>query len=145
MSRLFRFATFSAISMVTILFLSGCGSGCSEVWSAEATSPDGKWVSRAITTECSGFGTGYVSTAVSLNQPSASRHATDILYLVNENARPIGVTAVTLKWITSSHLDITYYSGAAVTFQVIKYAGFDISAHKPSENQARTMGTKVGI
>lgn len=55
-----------------------------------------------------------------------------ILELANESAYPAGATAVTMRWITPTHLSIAYQGHAAIDFQVVKCAGVDVSLEKKS-------------
>ena len=50
-----------------------------------------------------------------------------ILSFSNESAYPAGITNVEMNWVTASHLEVTYKGHATLQFQVVKYAGIDIS------------------
>jgi hypothetical protein len=112
------------------LGLAGCGPDSASVWSGEAKSPSGGWVSTATTTQNGGPGTASVDTAVYLRWSASSAPPTLILALSNETAYPIGITAVKMTWLTDGQLDLGYCEGA-VGFQAIKAGGnVSISVHR---------------
>jgi hypothetical protein len=115
------------------LLLAGCGSDSASVWSGEANSPSGRWVSTAVTTQNGGPGTASVDTAVYLRWSASSAPPTLILALSNDTAYPIGITAVKMTWLTEDQLDLEYCEGA-VDFQAIKAGGkVGISVHRLAE------------
>jgi hypothetical protein len=122
-------ATVVSVVLGLGLVLGGCGPDSASVWSGEAKSPSGRWVSTAITTQNGGPGTASVDTAVYLRWSASSAPPTLILALSNETAYPIGITAVKMTWLTEGQLDLGYCEGA-VGFQAIKAGvNVDISVH----------------
>jgi hypothetical protein len=101
-------------------------------WTAESTSPDGHWIATARTFIQSGFGTGYIGTDVYLNGKNASTSEVHILGLSYKYEVPSGITDVEMRWISATHLAITYKGNPTVEFQAIKCDGLDISARELS-------------
>lgn len=119
--------------------LSGCEEKPSVIWASRVKSPDGVWVAEAETKQWGGPGNSYVATTVALKWiPKSRRPPIEVLELANESAYPIGVTGVVMKWVTNSHLDVTYGAGARVDFQAIKAAGLNITAHPTTSEAAVT-------
>lgn len=128
-----RWATHSAalfLGMCFSLVLVGCGQDSASVWSGEAMSPSGRWVSTATTTQTGGPGTASVGTSVYLRWIASSGPPTLILGLENETAYPIGITAIKMTWLTENQLDLAYWEGK-VGFQAVKAGGdVDIIVHR---------------
>jgi hypothetical protein len=119
-----------SISLVTIalcVLLFGCNPGSETIWSAEARSPDGSRLASARTIANSGFGTGYIWTAVYLNWTKDSRHPTEILQLSDTFETPSDEISVEMKWLTPTHLELTYKGHRTLDFQAVKWYGVDIS------------------
>jgi hypothetical protein len=115
------------------LTLAGCGPDAASVWSGEAKSPSGRWVSTATTTQNGGPGTASVDTAVYLRWSASSAPPTLILGLSNETAYPVGVTAVRMTWLTEDRIDLGYCEGT-VGFQAIQAGGsVGITVHRLTE------------
>lgn len=133
-SRAIRRAVCLIIISVCFLGLSGCWrEGVQTIWSAEARSPDGSWLANARTEQYGGFGTGRVETDVYLKWIRGSQAPKLILMFFhdpNDAPRPI---ALSMKWITPSHLDVAFNGRAKVDFQVVKYGDVDISLHDLSD------------
>jgi hypothetical protein len=125
------FAIRKAIAPVILgfcLLQSGCkGEGSETIWSAEARSPGGNMLASARTVANSGFGTGYIWTAVYLNSTQGSQPPTQILGLSDTFERPADEMIVEINWITPTHLELTYKGHRALDFQAVKCAGIDIS------------------
>ncbi len=115
--------------IASCLVLAGCGSDQAIVWSAKAASPNGQLVVSAETTQVAGPGTAWVGTSVHLEQAKVA-HPLLILSFTNESAYPAGATAVTLRWLSNSQLDVTYRSGATIDFQAVKALGVTITLEK---------------
>jgi hypothetical protein len=118
------------ISLIIIgvcVFVIGCGPDT--IWSAEALSPDGARLASARTVATSGFGTGYIWTAVYLKWAKGSQAPIEILGLTDEFETPYDEKSVQMKWLTPTHLEVTYKSKGHRTldFQAIKWADVDIS------------------
>jgi len=108
----------------------GCRDGLI-IWRADCPSPDGSWLASARTIENSGFGTGAVITIVSLKRRNDSKPPAQILSLWHDPriAAPSGATInLAMKWVTPTHLEVTYCGHADAGYQVVKYYGIDISS-----------------
>jgi hypothetical protein len=115
----------SLLILGVCLLATGC-KGSETIWSAEARSPDGTMVASARAVAQSGFGTGYIGTTVYLSWTKGSQSPMEILGLSDESEAP-EATRVGMKWLTTTHLELTYQSPQTVYFQAVKYAGIDIS------------------
>lgn len=120
--------------MIFALGASGCG-GVDTIWSTQLRSPDGRWLAIAETVENSGFGTGSVETSVDLKWTDGSESPKDILVLIHDPYSTPKTLNLSMKWVTPSHLDVTYSGKASVALQVVKYGDVDISLHGPSGPQ----------
>jgi hypothetical protein len=122
-----RKTCFKSISLIVVgicVLISGCKA--SPTWSAESRSPDGKMIATAETFEQSGFGTGWVQTTVYLNWTTGSQPKTLILAFSEGPAEPGGMN-VGMKWLTPTHLELTYKGQRPLDFQAIKCDGVDIA------------------
>ena len=122
-------AVLKATSLITIaacVLLSGCKGG-DTIWSAEARSPDGNRIASGRTIANSGFGTGYIWTAVYLNWTKGSQRPTAILQLSDTFEMPSDEINVEMKWLTPTHLELTYKGHRTLDFQAVKCFGVDIS------------------
>jgi hypothetical protein len=120
---------FGAISLILIgvcVFLSGC-TGSETIWSAESPSPDGSMLATGRTIANSGFGTGYIWTAVYLGGANRKQEPIEILELTDEFEMPSNEISVEMKWLTPTHLELTYRGHQTLYFQAIRWAGVDIS------------------
>lgn len=118
-----------SVGMCLSLVLIGCADDSASVWSGEARSPSGRWISTANTTQTGGPGTASVGTTVYLRW-TASSDPTLILGLENDTAYPVGITAIKMTWVTENQLDLAYCEGK-VGFQAIKAGGnVDITVHQ---------------
>jgi hypothetical protein len=138
-----RSAISKAVSLLifgTCLCLSGCRSSHT-IWSSEARSPDGKLVASARTV-VRNPGLAIISgvdTDVYLNWSKDSRSPMLILDLA-DGSDAANDTGVEMKWLTPTHLEVTYRGNRSIGFQAVKWAGVDISvreltsaASKPSK------------
>jgi hypothetical protein len=120
-----------AILLVIIgvcLLTSGCERAVT-TWSAEARSPDHRWVATARSERWAGPGTAYDATTVYLKWTDGGKAPVQVLafshYYPTMNLK--------MEWITPTHLDVTYGENARpgdrvrVDFQVVKYGNVDIS------------------
>ncbi len=121
---------FLVVGVCVLVF--GCR-GSEKIWSAEARSPDGKMLATARTIAQSGFGTGYIGTIVYLNWSKGSQPPMEILGLSGGTEAP-GATSVEMKWLTSTHLELTYKSPRTLDFQAVKCDGVDISVRDLSNS-----------
>ena len=118
------------LSVVTltlgVCLLSSACARSNVIWSEEVRSPDGTMVASARTVAQSEFGTDFIGTSVYLNWTKGSQSPREILVLSDGTVAP-GATAVEMKWLTPTHLELTYVGPRKLDFQAAKYAGIDIS------------------
>lgn len=137
--------TCSRLISLVILGVSLLGYGCRPslddltVWKMEVRSPDGLWIASARTIQNGGFGSAHIDTIVYLKQSNASRPPTEVLafdcegpvprsYVLDNVANAGGTINLTMKWVTPSHLDVTYNGHAgSLEFQAVKWSLVDIS------------------
>jgi hypothetical protein len=124
-----------AIRKVILLIIVGVcllGAGCQDVattWSAEARSPDGRWLATARSQQWGGPGTAYDATTVYLKRITGSQAPTQVLVFSHEYA----TMNLRMEWVTPTHLDVAYGASArpgdhvSLDFQVVKISGIDIS------------------
>jgi len=127
------------ITVAVCAIFSGCkGEGSETIWSAEVRSPDGSRVASARTVANSGFGTGYIWTAVYLNSTTGSQLPTAILRLSDTFETPPDEISVEMKWLTPTHLELTYKGHRTLDFQAAKCVGVDISVRDLSSETTNT-------
>ena len=108
-----------------------CGSATETVWSANVPSPDGEWSARGATENTSGPGNNYTSISVHLKtRDDAGPGQLVLLYAQNaipwrENTPPLA-----MKWLSPTHLQITFDQVPTFDAQVNSYAGIEISVAK---------------
>jgi hypothetical protein len=127
-----RCAVRKAISLIIVgvcaLGSSGCRRvGVQTIWSAEARSPDGRWLASARTEQHGGFGTAGVETDVYLKWINGSHRPEVVLVFFHDPTSQSRTINLSMKWVTPSHLDVTYNGHARIDFQVVKYGNIDIS------------------
>jgi hypothetical protein len=111
-----------------ICFLGAFGcAGEDTIWATEASSPDGRWLARARTVETSGFGTGDIETDVYLKWTKGSKPPKAILGFIHDPKSQSKTIDLSMKWVTPSHLEVTYNGHASVDLQVVKYGDVSIS------------------
>jgi hypothetical protein len=59
-------------------------------------------------------------------------------YVLDNKANAGGTINLTMKWVSPSHLDVTYNGHATLRFQVFKYAGVVISVRDLSTETIST-------
>jgi hypothetical protein len=111
---------------------SGCR-GEDTIWTAEAPSPDGRWLASASTVETSGFGTGDIETDVFLKWTKDSKSPEHLLGFVHDPKSVSKTINLSMKWDSPSHLEVTYDGHATVDLQVVKYGDVDISLRDVSK------------
>jgi hypothetical protein len=117
-------------AVVCFLAVSVCGLfGCKDsqtTLEAEARSPDGHWVASAFSTQNGGPGTAGLDMEVYLKRTDVREASTEILGFSLGGLASHALN-LTMKWQSSSRLDVTYNGQAATLyFQVLKCAGIDI-------------------
>ncbi len=127
--------------LLVIIRVCVLGSGCRDnahptIWTAEVRSPDGLFLAIARTDQNGGFGSASIDTMVFLKQ--ASRPPVMVLafdyegpapkaYVLDNKANAGGTIGLNMKWLSPSHLEVTYNGHATLSFRVVKYAGIAIS------------------
>lgn len=119
-------------TIIVALGVLGCG-GENTIWSTQLKSPDGRWLASAETVETGGFGTASLVTNVYLKWTNGSQSPENILVLVHDPNSASGTINLSMKWVTPSHLDVSYDGHARVDFQVVKDGDVDISLHDLSK------------
>jgi hypothetical protein len=127
-----------------------CGSSTRQppptIWEASLPSPDGLWIAAANTIQNGGFGSASIDTTVSLRKKDASGSGALVLafscngpaarpYVLDNKANAGGTIDLQMKWLSPSHLDVTYDNDPSLEFQVTKHDGIDISAREVSNQQ----------
>ena len=129
-----------AISLIIFGFcLSAAGCAPLTVWNAEVRSPDGHSIAIARTVQNGGFGMASIDTTVYLKSTQFSNPPAKVLgfscqgpvprpYVLDNVANAGGTINLTMKWLTPSHLEVTYNGhNGSLDFQVVKIWGIDIS------------------
>lgn len=135
-----------AIAAVGLL-ASGCN-GPPTIWKAEFPSPNGLWIASVRTIQHGGFGTASIDTVVYLQQKGGAQPPTQILgfdcpgpaprpYVLSD-ANAGGTIELRVKWLSPSHLYVTYDKHADLYFQVVRMAGVDISVRNLSNPDVQT-------
>jgi hypothetical protein len=149
---------FKAISLV-ILGICVSTSSCRRptiddltIWKAELRSPDGLLIASVRTIQNGGFGSAHIDTVVSLKQSFSSQDPVEVLAFdcpgptarpyVLDSANAGGTIDLTMKWITPSHLQITYDGHADLYFQAVKAFGTDISVQDLSSEPTNGKDSK---
>jgi hypothetical protein len=147
----------TSLKLISLMILGFCVllSGCRPtiddltVWKAEVRSPDGLWIASARTIQNGGFGSAHIDTVVDLTQTNASQPPTEVLalschgpvprpYVLDNTANAGGTIDLTMKWVTPTHLEVTYDDNPDLDFQTVKYAGIDISVRDLSNDRTDT-------
>jgi hypothetical protein len=122
------------VALTCCALLPGCRSA--PVWSGEAKSPDGKAIATASTSQERGFLSGGAQTTVYLNWPVGSQTRTLILaYSDGPTAEDM---AVEMKWLTPTHLELSYSGHRSLDFQAVKCNGIDITTRNVSSAASST-------
>jgi hypothetical protein len=119
------------------IFEFGC-KGSDTTWSAESRSPDGKMIARAQTIVSGGFGTDGYASIVTLNWTHGSQDPVNILVFTDAPAEPESTSVVTMKWLTPTHLELTYKGHRTIGFQAVKADDIDISVRDVSSETPET-------
>lgn len=116
------------LGLVYCFFLVGCRSA--PTWSGESKSPDGKTIATASTFQDAGFLAGETQTTVYLNWAIGSQSKTLILaYSDGPTAQDMGVD---MRWLTPTHLELSYKGQRSLDFQAVKCNGVDITVRNLS-------------
>jgi hypothetical protein len=108
-------------------------------WSAEAISPDGKWLATARSQQWGGPGTAYDATTVYLKPIDNSQPVTPVLTFSHQYA----TMKLKMVWLNPKHFDVTYGPSdrpgdhAKLDFQVAQHSGIEISVQDLSAHTGR--------
>lgn len=106
-------------------------------WSAQAKSPDGRYVVMAETLRPGGWGTGApAQTTVDLNYTSGHQNSSEILTFVGGPDGPDGMN-VGINWLSPTQLELTYKGNPSIEFQAVKCRGVDIITREADRRAAR--------
>ena len=146
-----RKTSFKAVSII-IFGVCLLEVGCSPptVWETELRSQDGRRVAIARTVQNGGYGNAWIATTVSLKYANSSEPPTEILgfscdgpvprpYTLDNVANAGGTINLTMKWVTPSHLQVTYDGHADLYFQAVRYVGINISVQDLSSEPPTAM------
>jgi hypothetical protein len=134
LSATFRHGAAAVRGSIAVVIIGVCvsSSGCRDVpttWSAEALSPDGRWLATARSQQWGGPGTAYDATTVSLKLNKGSQPPTQVLVFSHQYA----TMNLRMEWVTPTHLEVAYGESGrpgdqvSLDFQAVKCAGIDIS------------------
>lgn len=140
------------IPVLLVMCVLGIACEAPTVWTADLKSPDGAWIASARTVQSGGMGTASIITGVSLKQAKASQSPMPVLmfscngpvqhpYVLDNEANAGGTIGLSMKWLSPSHLEVSYERHADLYFQAIRYNGIEISVRdlsaKNTDNQSR--------
>lgn len=114
------------LPLVVFVIVIGCGPS-GTIWSAEARSPDGRWLASAETVQAGGFGTGITTTDVKMKWTKGSDRPETILVFIHDPKSVPDTIHLSMNWIAPSHLEVAYDGHPRIDFQVVKYGDVDIS------------------
>ena len=121
------FASLRVLSLIAFVGVTSC-TNSEQTWSAEARSPDGKFVATARTLQPGGWGTGSPpETSVDLNWASGSQKPTQIFQFVG-NADQADDMKVGMVWLSPTRLELTYRPKRIIQFQAVRCFDVDITA-----------------
>src|SRR5579864_8485842 len=119
-----------AISLIAIgVYVLLCGCGPTTTWTSEVRSPDGNWLAVARSEQGSGPGNASDATTVYLKRLKWPQPLTQVLGFSHQYA----TMNLKMEWVSPAHLHVRYGESAKpgdhvnLNFQVVKYAGIDIS------------------
>jgi hypothetical protein len=117
----------------------GCTSKDSlTVWKDSVPSPDGLYVATVDTIQNGGFGSASIETSVYLAEVGRPEQPTQIVglscdgpmprpYVLDNVANKGGSVHMTVKWVTPTHLLVTYEGHAEIDFQAVKFGKIEIT------------------
>jgi hypothetical protein len=138
-----RAAVASLVVFVACVLQTGCRVNPT-VWHIEIPSPDGVWIAIADTSQNGSPGNASIATTVSLKGTRISNAPQLVLgfdcdgpvsrpYTLDNVANAGGTIDLKMKWITPSHLEVTYGGHPNVYLQTVKLWGVNISLRNPSD------------
>jgi hypothetical protein len=130
------------VFVVALSCVLGCGGqdDVATTWSAEAKSPDGRWLATARSQQWGGPGTAYDATTVSLKKLHSSDPPKQVLLFFHQ----FGTMNLDMKWLTATHLDVTYGPSARagdrvnLDSEIARFDGIEISAQNLTDEQVKT-------
>ena len=106
-------------------------------WSAQAKSPDGRYLVTAETLRLGGWGTAApAQTTVDLNYTSGHQRSSEILTFVNNADGSDGMN-VGINWLSATQIELTYKGHPTIEFQAVKCRGVDIITREADTRAAR--------
>lgn len=128
-----RFKLSLFLTLAMCLFTSGCW-GSRTIWSAESKSPDGKVLAKARTVATDGGLSinGIDVTEVYLRWAAGSWTDTLVLRLADASDKPVD-TQLEMKWLTPTHLELTFKGNQTAVFQATRWFDTEISFHDLSK------------
>lgn len=126
----------------TWIFGAGCGSS-NTIWREDLRSPDGLWLASADAVQNGGFGSASIQAQVYLEKSNGSKPRKEVLgfscegpaarpYVLDNVANKGGTIDLEMKWVSPSHLEVTYNGQASINLQVPNYDGVEVSLKVPS-------------
>jgi hypothetical protein len=133
----------------TCIVGAGCGSA-NTIWREELRSPDGQWLASADAVQNGGFGSALIQTQVYLEKTNGSNPRKAVLGFSCEGpaARPYtqdnvankgGTIDLGMKWLSPSHLEVTYNGRANVNLQLTDYDGIEVSLKVTSSEAGKVL------
>jgi hypothetical protein len=131
------------VFVVALSCVLGCGGqdDVATTWSAEAKSPDGRWLATAHSQQWGGPGTAYDATTVSLKKLHSSDPPKQVLLFSHQ----FGTMNLDMKWLTATHLDVTYGPSARagdhvnLDSKIARFDGIEISVQSLTGEQVKTL------
>jgi hypothetical protein len=132
------------ISLMIVVGICVLGSACDEsetTWSAEARSPDGRWLATATSRSEGGGPTAYDYTIVELKPLTGSQPATRVLGFSHQYP----TMTLKMEWLSPKHLNVTYGTNpkpgdrVSLDSQVATFSGIEISARDLSTEPVKTL------
>jgi hypothetical protein len=131
------------VFVVALSCVLGCGGqdDVATTWSAEAKSPDGRWLATARSQQWGGPGTAYDATTVSLKKLHSSDPPKQVLLFSHQ----FGTMNLDMRWLTATHLDVTYGPSARVgdhvnlDSKIARFDGIEISVQNLTDEQVKTL------
>ncbi len=130
------------------LCLLGVNCGPSTVWEEKVASPSGSWIATAKTEQNGGPGNDWIITEVFLEYANMAETRREVLafscegavphpYTLDNKANAGGTIDLTMKWLTPTHLEVTFNgsAGGTLEFQAVKYHEIDISVRDVSSKE----------
>jgi hypothetical protein len=145
---------FVRLEGVLLLAICGCASSTRPqppptIWEANLPSPDGSWIAQARTIQNGGFGTASIYTIVYLKHSDEPGLGTQVLafsctgpasrpYVLDNKANAGGTIDLQMKWLSASHLEVTYANHPDLVSRVPEFNGIDITAREETGEKSDT-------